>query len=47
MNKRDVHVYFNEALWKRLEKLAASEDRSMTATVRVLIQEALAARNGK
>jgi hypothetical protein len=41
---RDTHLYFDEELRFQIEEIARDEDRSVTAAIRVLIKEALAAR---
>lgn len=44
---RDTHIYMDTQMWGQLEAIAVEEDRSITATVRVLIKEAMAARGAK
>jgi hypothetical protein len=44
---RDTHLVLDLKLWSQVEKMAKDEDRSVTATIRVLIKEALSARNGR
>lgn len=44
---RDTHIYLDDKFWAQLDRIAKAEDRSVTATIRVLIKEALAARAGK
>jgi len=41
---RDTHLYLDDEMWAQLQGIANTEDRSITATVRVLIKEALRAR---
>jgi hypothetical protein len=38
---RDTHLYLDDEMWAQLQGIATAEDRSVTATVRVLIKEAL------
>lgn len=45
-NIRDTHIYMDEKMWTQIESTAQKEDRSVTATIRVLIKEALEARKG-
>lgn len=42
---KDAHIKLDPALWAEVEATARAEDRSATATIRVLVREALAARN--
>ena len=41
---RDTHLYLDDDAWVQLEAMADAEDRSITATIRVLIKEAMRAR---
>ena len=45
--KRDAHVYFDAETMTEIERLAAAEDRTVLATIRVLVREALASRRGR
>jgi len=45
--KRDAHVYFDAETMTEIERLAAAEDRTVLATIRVLVREALASRKGR
>ena len=45
--KYDTHIYLDAELWRRVESLAVETDRSVTATLRVLIKEALSQRVAK
>ena len=40
----ETHIYMDAQMWKQLEALAVADDRSITATVRVLLKEAMNAR---
>jgi hypothetical protein len=44
----DAHIYLDPELWAQLERMATKETRSITAMIRVLIKEGVAARkNGR
>jgi len=40
----DAHVVLDKDLWSKLEQISKAEERSVTATIRLLVREALAAR---
>ena len=42
---KDTHIYMDTKLWEQIERVSKAEDRSVTATIRVLIKEALHQRN--
>ena len=44
---RDTHIYMDGKTWDQLQAIATQEDRSVTATVRVLLREAMIARGAK
>ena len=41
---RDMHLYLDDDTWAQVEAMANAEDRSITATIRVLLKEAMRAR---
>jgi hypothetical protein len=39
-----AHVPFDQEIWAEIARLSSKEDRTIVATIRVLVREALAAR---